>query len=106
MQENILVLKRGELLVLAEPGAEGLDCCQAAALRGFPDPCPALSALSASHPDKIIQKHHTLAVHRDSSTGEAAQATVLCCLCCPGAHKTRPEPSLLGSWGWQGSQQH
>lgn len=92
MQENILVLKRGKLLVLAEPGAEGLDCCQAAALRGFPDPCPALSALSAPHPDKMIQKHHTQAVLQASSRGEAAQAAVLCCLCCPGAHSREGWP--------------
>lgn len=37
MQENILLLKGVKMLVLADQRAEGMDWCQAAATRGFPD---------------------------------------------------------------------
>lgn len=39
MQENILLLKGVEMLLLADQRAEGMDWCQAAAMRGFPDFC-------------------------------------------------------------------
>lgn len=39
MQENILLLKGVEMLVLADQRAEGMDWCQVAATRGFPDFC-------------------------------------------------------------------
>lgn len=105
MQENILVLKRVKLLVLADPGAEGLDCCQAAATRGFPDSCatarsrlplplclPGVNTFCSSH--GTTPRLHCR--HRDTSRGEAVSAAQS-----PEreamATKPEPNPSLLRS---------
>lgn len=48
MQENILLLKGVKMLVMADQRAEGMDWCQAAATRGFPDFCVMLHKKQAS----------------------------------------------------------
>lgn len=60
---------------MAEPGAEGLDCCQAAAMRGFPNSlCPVPS-----------QCQHFVFLTQNSP-----------CLCCS---EGRLHSSTLSSWG-------
>lgn len=54
MQENILLLKGVKMLFLADQRAEGMDWCQAAATRGFPDFCVMLHKNQASFPPPLF----------------------------------------------------
>ena len=113
MQENILLLKGVKLLFLADQGAEGMDWCQAAATRGFPEFCVMLHKKQASFFPPFLfsvwilsvpYKNQALRYNVGKQTPTKRRLPIftlhlLCCHCYPNTWGSREggKPSLLRS---------
>lgn len=95
MQENILLLKGVKMLGLADQRAEGMDWCQAAATRGFPDFCVMLRKKTGKNSPfsssawilSVPYKKQSLCYNVGKQTPAKRRLPIftlhlLCCLCC------------------------